>query len=237
MHRLHPSTWDHIAVFDCIQFWRQVCCWLPAGRPRSPPTACEGAGFAPAVRIRPGNDGQYQRPASEFGRRYARRAVIDRRASAGHPAIQVRWARPTPVRPWPRSRFPPPPTSRSSGLPPRVGRRSGVRHAPGKLHHRRSGRSRRRVDHGLSRRRGGSLANINAGGDKLQLPPVIDLAGGSSAAGGQRAHLLIFEGANNGTRMLAAIVPRTDETWFIKLTDLMPWSRARSPPFSTFSRP
>ena len=30
--------------------------------------------------------------------------------------------------------------------------------------------------------------------------------------------ILVFDGANGGTRMLGAIVPRAGETWFFKLT-------------------
>jgi hypothetical protein len=31
-------------------------------------------------------------------------------------------------------------------------------------------------------------------------------------------HLLVFEGANQGTRMIGVIVPQSDATWFFKLT-------------------
>lgn len=65
---------------------------------------------------------------------------------------------------------------------------------------------------------GGNLANINRWRGQLQLPPVADLAGVVQPLEANGLHLLVFEGANNGTRMLAAIVARPNETWFFKLT-------------------
>ena len=65
---------------------------------------------------------------------------------------------------------------------------------------------------------GGDLANVNRWRGQLQLPPVPELAGAVQPLDANGLHMLIFEGANNGTRMLGVIVPRSGETWFFKLT-------------------
>jgi hypothetical protein len=65
---------------------------------------------------------------------------------------------------------------------------------------------------------GGNLANVNRWRGQLQLPPVTDLAGAVQPLEANGLHLLVFEGANSGQRMLAAIVPRPNDTWFFKLT-------------------
>jgi len=65
---------------------------------------------------------------------------------------------------------------------------------------------------------GGNLANVNRWRGQLQLPPVPDLAGALQPVEANGLHLLVFDGANSGTRMLGAIVPLAGETWFFKLT-------------------
>ena len=64
---------------------------------------------------------------------------------------------------------------------------------------------------------GGNLANVNRWRGQLQLPPVADLAGAVQPLEANGLHMLVFEGANNGNRMLGVIVPRPGETWFFKL--------------------
>ena len=65
---------------------------------------------------------------------------------------------------------------------------------------------------------GGNLANVNRWRGQLQLAPVSDLAGEVQPLDANGLHLLVFEGANHGTRMLGVIAPRPGETWFFKLT-------------------
>jgi hypothetical protein len=65
---------------------------------------------------------------------------------------------------------------------------------------------------------GGDLANVNRWRGQLQLPPVPDLTGALQPLEANGFRILVFDGANGGTRMLGAIVPRAGETWFFKLT-------------------
>ena len=65
---------------------------------------------------------------------------------------------------------------------------------------------------------GGNLANINRWRDQLELPPVADVAEAAQPLEANGLHLLVFDGANHGQRILAAIVARPAETWFFKLT-------------------
>ena len=65
---------------------------------------------------------------------------------------------------------------------------------------------------------GGDLANINRWRGQVGLPPVADVASGAQTleAGGMK--MLLVDAANNGNRILGAIVSRPGETWFFKLT-------------------
>jgi hypothetical protein len=65
---------------------------------------------------------------------------------------------------------------------------------------------------------GGDLANVNRWRGQLQLPPVAELAGAVDTLDANGLHLLVFDAANGGSRILGAIVPRPGETWFFKLT-------------------
>jgi len=65
---------------------------------------------------------------------------------------------------------------------------------------------------------GGNLANVNRWRGQLGLPPVESLEGAVEALSANGLNMLVFDGANQGSRMLGAIVPRPDETWFFKLT-------------------
>jgi hypothetical protein len=65
---------------------------------------------------------------------------------------------------------------------------------------------------------GGDLANVNRWRGQLQLPPVADLAGAVQPLDVNGLHMLVFDAANSGSRILGAIVPRPGETWFFKLT-------------------
>ena len=65
---------------------------------------------------------------------------------------------------------------------------------------------------------GGDLANINRWRGQHQLAPVPDLTGALQPLEANGLRILVFDGANGGTRMLGAIVPRAGETWFFKLT-------------------
>jgi hypothetical protein len=65
---------------------------------------------------------------------------------------------------------------------------------------------------------GGDLANVNRWRGQLELPPVPDLTGALQPIDANGLRFLVFDGANSGTRMLGAIVPREGETWFFKLT-------------------
>ena len=65
---------------------------------------------------------------------------------------------------------------------------------------------------------GGNLANVNRWRGQLQLPPVDDLAGVLQPFDANGLHMLIFEGANQGSRMIGVIVPQSGATWFFKLT-------------------
>jgi hypothetical protein len=65
---------------------------------------------------------------------------------------------------------------------------------------------------------GGDLANVNRWRGQLQLPSVPDLTGALQPLEANGLRILVFDGANDGTRMLGAIVPRAGETWFFKLT-------------------
>lgn len=65
---------------------------------------------------------------------------------------------------------------------------------------------------------GGNLANVNRWRGQLQLPPVPDLTGALQPLDANALHMLIFEGANQGTRMIGVIVPQSGATWFFKFT-------------------
>jgi hypothetical protein len=65
---------------------------------------------------------------------------------------------------------------------------------------------------------GGDLANVNRWRDQLELPPVADVGEAAQPLDANGLHLLVFDGANGGRRILGAIVPRPGETWFFKLT-------------------
>jgi hypothetical protein len=65
---------------------------------------------------------------------------------------------------------------------------------------------------------GGDLANVNRWRGQLQLPPVPDLTGALQPFEANGLHMLVFEGANQGARMIGVIVPRSGEKWFFKFT-------------------
>ncbi len=65
---------------------------------------------------------------------------------------------------------------------------------------------------------GGNLANVNRWRGQLGLPPVDSLDGAVEPLNVNGLAMLVFDGANDGNRMIGAIVPRPDETWFFKLT-------------------
>jgi len=65
---------------------------------------------------------------------------------------------------------------------------------------------------------GGNLANVNRWRGQLQLPPVGDLTGALQSLDANGLHMLIFEGANQGARMIGVIVPQSGATWFFKFT-------------------
>ena len=65
---------------------------------------------------------------------------------------------------------------------------------------------------------GGDLANVNRWRGQLGLPPVGTVAEAAQPLEVNGLRLLVFEGANGGQRMIAAIVSRPAETWFFKLT-------------------
>jgi len=54
---------------------------------------------------------------------------------------------------------------------------------------------------------GGNLANVNRWRGQLQLAPVSDLNGALQAFEANGLHMQIFEGSNQGTRMIGVIVP------------------------------
>jgi len=65
---------------------------------------------------------------------------------------------------------------------------------------------------------GGDLANVNRWRGQLGLPPVATVAEAAQPLDVNGLHLLVFDGANGGQAILAAIVARPDDTWFFKLT-------------------
>jgi len=65
---------------------------------------------------------------------------------------------------------------------------------------------------------GGNLANVNRWRGQLGLPPVAALEGAVQPLTANGLQLLVFDGANQGNRILGAIVSRPAETWFFKLT-------------------
>jgi len=65
---------------------------------------------------------------------------------------------------------------------------------------------------------GGNLANVNRWRGQLGLPPVSTVGEAAQPLEANGLHLLVFDGANNGQAILAAIVSRPDDTWFFKLT-------------------
>jgi len=86
---------------------------------------------------------------------------------------------------------------------------------------------------------GGELANVNRWRAQLQLPPLDD-AGLSAAVFRFTAHdlpvaVVDFAGGPDGSlRMLGAIVPHKDATWFFKLTGPDAAVAAEKPAFLTF---
>jgi hypothetical protein len=81
---------------------------------------------------------------------------------------------------------------------------------------------------------GGSLANVNRWLGQLGLPSVPELKGAVQPLDANGLNMLVFEGANNGTRMLGVIVPRQGETWFFKLTGPDPLVAREKPAFLEF---
>jgi hypothetical protein len=65
---------------------------------------------------------------------------------------------------------------------------------------------------------GGNLANVNRWRAQLGLPPVTTVDEAVQPLDANGLHMLVFEGANGGQGMVAAIVPRPADTWFFKLT-------------------
>jgi hypothetical protein len=65
---------------------------------------------------------------------------------------------------------------------------------------------------------GGNLANVNRWRGQLGLPPVSDLESAVQPLDTNGLRMLVFDGANNGSRILGAIVPRPGGMWFFKLT-------------------
>ncbi len=81
---------------------------------------------------------------------------------------------------------------------------------------------------------GGNLANVNRWRDQLQLPPVPDLAGALEPLEVDGLRMLVFEGANQGVRMIGVIVPRSGATWFFKFTGPDPLVAREKPAFLDF---
>ncbi len=65
---------------------------------------------------------------------------------------------------------------------------------------------------------GGNLANVNRWRGQLGLAPVANLDGAVEPLTANGLQMLVFDGANEGKRMVGAIVSRPGETWFFKLT-------------------
>lgn len=65
---------------------------------------------------------------------------------------------------------------------------------------------------------GGNLANVNRWLGQLQLPPVSDAGAALHPMDANGLSMLVFEGANQGTRMIGVIVPQSGATWFFKFT-------------------
>jgi hypothetical protein len=65
---------------------------------------------------------------------------------------------------------------------------------------------------------GGDLANVNRWLGQLQLPPVADAGSALRPIDSNGLHMLVFEGANLGSRMIGVIVPYSGATWFFKIT-------------------
>jgi hypothetical protein len=83
---------------------------------------------------------------------------------------------------------------------------------------------------------GGNLANVNRWRGQLQLPPVTDLTDAVQPLAANGLNLLVFDAANSGSRILGAIVPRTGETWFFKLTGPDALVAREKPAFLDFLR-
>lgn len=64
---------------------------------------------------------------------------------------------------------------------------------------------------------GGDLANVNRWLGQLQLPPVADASSALRPIDSNGLHMLVFEGANLGSRMIGVIVPYSGATWFFKI--------------------
>jgi hypothetical protein len=83
---------------------------------------------------------------------------------------------------------------------------------------------------------GGDLANINRWRGQLGLPAVERLDGVVEPLEANGLHLIVFDGANDGRRMLGAIVPRPGETWFFKLAGPDALVAREKPAFLDFLR-
>jgi hypothetical protein len=83
---------------------------------------------------------------------------------------------------------------------------------------------------------GGDLANVNRWRGQLQLPPVQDVASAVQPLEANGLHMLVFEGANQGTRMIGVIVPHSGATWFFKFTGPDALVAREKPAFSEFLR-
>lgn len=87
---------------------------------------------------------------------------------------------------------------------------------------------------------GGDLANINRWRGQVQLPPIaaadLSSATGRIEANGLRVTTVDFAGTAAGvpTRVLGAIVPVGDATWFFKLTGPVPIVTREQPAFASF---
>ncbi len=83
---------------------------------------------------------------------------------------------------------------------------------------------------------GGNLANVNRWRGQLGLDPVASVEGALEPLSANGLQMLVFDGANQGTRMLGAIVPRDNETWFFKMTGPDALVARSKPDFLAFLR-
>jgi len=65
---------------------------------------------------------------------------------------------------------------------------------------------------------GGDLANVNRWRGQLGLPPVQDAARALQPLEANGLHMMVFEGVNEGRRMIGVIIPQSGATWFFKFT-------------------